>query len=75
VGIAHGLHRLHGYGGGGLYDVWAVLYDLASLALIVFAFTGVYLWHATLRPRWPGWLALGVGAVFTTAMILHLWLT
>ncbi|HCL27287.1 MAG TPA: hypothetical protein DIC52_02490 [Candidatus Latescibacteria bacterium] len=36
-----GFHRLHGYGGGWLYDIWVVFYDLASLALILFPLTGI----------------------------------
>jgi hypothetical protein len=53
-----GFHRLHGYGGGLLYDVWAACYDLASLALILFALSGVYLWHQLTRRHLLGWLLL-----------------
>lgn len=67
-----GLHRLHGYGGGALYDVWAVLFDLASASLIVFAVTGVLLWHRMLRDRRPGWLVLGAGLALTGSTIIYL---
>ena len=36
-------HRLRGYAGWA-HKVWAVFYDLSCIALLVFAFTGVYLW-------------------------------
>ena len=36
-----GFHRMHRYGGGWLYDLWVVCYDLASLSLILFAISGV----------------------------------
>lgn len=43
VGVV--LHRMHGYGGGGLlYDVYIFMMDLSSLSLILFAVTGVFLW-------------------------------
>ncbi len=74
VGLAHGLHRLHGYGGGWLYDLWAVVYDLASGAMILFALTGIFLWHQSTVIRWPGWLCLVLSFGFTTAMLLYfLW--
>ena len=41
VGLAHGLHRLHGYGGGWLYRVWAAVYELSSAAMILFSLTGI----------------------------------
>ncbi len=71
VGLANGLHRLHGFGGGGLYDVWAVIYDLASAAMILFALSGIYLWHQSTQIRWPGWLCLALSFGFSAAMILY----
>ena len=70
--ILVGFHRLHGYGGGWLYDIWAVLYDLASLSMIVFAVTGVWLW-ARLAPRhWPGLVILATGLGLTLAIAGYL---
>ena len=71
VGLAHGLHRLHGYGGGWLYDLWAVVYDLASAAMILFALSGIFLWHQSTVIRWPGWLCLVLSFGLTAAMILY----
>jgi len=70
--VLAGFHRLHGYGGGWLYDLWAVLYDLASAAMIVFAVTGVVLWHRLARPRWPGWVLLACGLAFTASTLSYL---
>ena len=55
-----GFHRLHGYGGGWLYDMWVLFYDLASLSMIVFALTGIYLWWRLTKRRFWGWLCLGL---------------
>ncbi|MEC8931700.1 MAG: PepSY-associated TM helix domain-containing protein [Candidatus Latescibacterota bacterium] len=38
-----GFHRMHNYGGGGIYELWVLFYDVASLSLILFALTGIYL--------------------------------
>lgn len=67
-----GLHRLHGYGGGFVYDVWSLFYDLASLALIVFAVTGVWMWHRLTRRRFLGWLVLGGSFAYAGATIAYL---
>ena len=67
-----GFHRLHGYGGGLLYDLWAVFYDLASLSLIVFAVTGVYMWYKLTARRLLGWILLGSSFAYSAAMVLYL---
>ena len=72
MGLANGLHRARGYGGGWLYDLWSAIYDLASAAMILFALSGIYLWHQFATIRWPGWLCLGLSFGFTAAMILYL---
>jgi hypothetical protein len=66
-----GFHRLHGYGHGWRYDLWAVMFDLASASMIVFAATGVWLWHRLARRRWPGWLVLAAGLLFVLASVLQ----
>ena len=67
-----GFHRLHQYGGGALYDLWMVFYDLASLSLVVFAITGVYMWYTLTRKRLLGWLILGGSCTYAVAIILYL---
>ena len=75
AGIANGMHRLRGYHGGWLYWIWSLMYDLASFALIVFAFTGVILWYKSTMHRGIGWACLATSFGFTTAMILYLMLS
>jgi hypothetical protein len=65
-------HRLHGYHGGWRYWIWAFFYDLSALSMIVFAFTGVYLWYKTERVKWPGWLLLGVTTFFVAFTLYYL---
>lgn len=65
-------HELHGYGRGMLYDVWALLYDFASLSLIVFAFTGIYLWYRLTKKKLLGWICLGVSYGYAAVTILYL---
>jgi hypothetical protein len=67
-----GFHRLHGYGGGWLYDLWAVLYDAVSAAMIVFALSGVWLWYRLAKNKIPGGIILGAGFSFSLATILFL---
>jgi hypothetical protein len=67
-----GMHRMHNYGGSILYQLWVLLYDLASLYLILFSLTGIYMWYKTTRKRLLGWIVLSVGYGYTTATILFL---
>ena len=65
-------HELHGYGGGMLYSVWAFLYDLASFSLIVFAFTGIYLWYRLTKKKLLGWIFLAISYGYATVTVLYL---
>jgi len=69
---AMALHRLHGYGGSWLYTLWAVLYDLVSVALIAFGLTGIYLWYRLTRRRLVGWIVLAVSYGYTVVSVLYL---
>jgi len=71
VRIGYGLHRLHGYGGGWLYNVWAVIVDFSSLALIGFSISGIYLWHQSTKKRLPGWVCLAASFGFTTITVVY----
>jgi hypothetical protein len=75
AGVANGMHRLRGYNGGWRYCAWSLLYDLASLALIVFALTGILLWYASTSRRLTGWLCLAAGCGFTASTVLYLMLS
>jgi hypothetical protein len=63
---------MHQYGGGWLYNLWVVFYDLASLALIVFAITGVYMWYKLEGRKRLGWILLGLSFAYAGAMVLYL---
>jgi hypothetical protein len=56
--IATRIHRIHGFEGGVLYSIWAIILDLAGLAAIVFALSGVVLWFNFRKKFWYGWLIL-----------------
>lgn len=70
--IVVGLHRLHGYGGGFLYDIYALMLDLSSIAVMLFSLSGIYLWWGSTRQKLPGVVALGLSVAFTLGMIVHL---
>lgn len=72
-GLMNGYHRMHGYHGPWMYKLWTLLYDLASLSLIVFAATGVYLWWKLSKRRVWGVLCLTASwslAVGTVAYLM-----
>ena len=52
------LHRLNGYGDSLMYSLWALLLDVVSLSLVVFAASGIYMWYTTSKRRALGWLML-----------------
>jgi hypothetical protein len=70
--VMHQYHRLHGYHGGLNYYLWAFMYDLSSMSMIVFSLTGVYLWYKTERRRLTGWLVLLASTLLTFSTILYL---
>jgi len=72
AGTLNAFHRLHGYSGGGLYVFWAVLYDLASASMIVFALSGIYLWYKITRRRTLGWALLAVSFLYAGGTIAYL---
>lgn len=71
AGLLAALHRLHhltGFVGGGVYPVWGVIFDLACAGLLLFAVSGVYLWHKLTRRHALGWILLAAGMGFTLAV-------
>jgi hypothetical protein len=67
-----GFHKLHEYRGGMIYYAWALFYDLASLSLIVFAFTGIYLWYRLTKKKLLGWIFLGISYGYAAVTVLYL---
>lgn len=65
-------HRLHGYAGGWTYKMWAFVYDLSAISMIVFSITGLYLWYKTERKRLAGWLVLIASTLLTFSTIYYL---
>lgn len=72
VDAMHGLHRLHGYSGGWVYATWAAMYDLSSVAMIVFGITGIWMWYVLSKRRWPGAVLLAGSFGYAAAMTLYL---
>lgn len=71
-GVANGLHRMHKRGGGWKYDVWFVLYDIASVSLLVFVVTGTYMWYRRSRKRALGWTILAGSFAYAGSIVLYL---
>ncbi|MEX2230832.1 MAG: PepSY-associated TM helix domain-containing protein [Cyclobacteriaceae bacterium] len=72
ISTMHQFHRLHGYHGGLNYLVWAFVYDLSALSMILFAITGVYLWYKTEHTKWPGWLIITAFTFFMFFTMVYL---
>lgn len=53
--VMNDFHRLRGYEGSWTHIVWAFLYDLSCISLLVFALTGIFLWWKSEKNK-----ALGV---------------
>jgi hypothetical protein len=64
-----GFHRMHGYGGGFLFSCYVFLMDLASIATILYAFTGIFLWYQLIRQKRLGALLLLLGLGYTFLVV------
>lgn len=73
AGTMVGFHRVHGYGGGWLYDFYILMMDLASIATILFGMTGLYLWYKLMRKKKKWGIIILTGSFGYTIMII-LWL-
>ena len=71
VSVMHQFHRLHGYHGGWNYQLWAFVYDLSALSMIVFAVSGFYLWYKTERKRRIGWIIFICFTLFTAFTLIY----
>ena len=72
AGVLVQLHRVHGYGGGPVWNAFVFFNDLASASCIVFALTGVYLWWKTAKRKIWGVLCLTASCAYTIGTILYL---
>jgi hypothetical protein len=67
------VHNFRWYEGGPAYQIWALFMDLASLAMILYAVSGIWLWYTLkVHNRSLGWIVLGSGALYTMGSIVHL---
>jgi hypothetical protein len=71
-GIITVFHRLHQYGGGLKYDIFMFMMDLASISLILFSLSGIYLWFKILQNRIWGVISLILGLSYTIWVIFTL---
>jgi len=67
-----GLHRMRGYGGPLIYNIYAILLDLVGISLILFAVTGVVLWLNLLKNSKIAWSILALGFIYVTSVVLYL---
>lgn len=67
-----GLHRLRGYGGSLIYNIYAFMLDIVGIGLILFAITGVILWLKLLKKDKIAWLMLILGFLYVSAVIGYL---
>ncbi|MDH5602868.1 MAG: PepSY-associated TM helix domain-containing protein [Cyclobacteriaceae bacterium] len=65
-------HRLEKYGGGLLYDLYILMMDLSSVALILFAASGVYMWLKLEKNKIWGVLFLSAGIIYTLVVVLSI---
>jgi hypothetical protein len=64
-------HHLKGFDGGPIYVVWGIIFDLVCLAMLLFAFSGVYLWYKLTKRRTLGWILLGSSITYTAATAIY----
>lgn len=70
--VSTSIHRIHGFGGGWKYAIWAILLDIAALAFIVFSISGVLIWFRSRKQLSAGWLFIIPATALTVAMIFFL---
>lgn len=71
-GQVTGVHRIRGYGGSFLYNLYAFLLDIVGISLILFTITGVILWLKLLQFNKVAWVILGLGFIYVSAVIAYL---
>lgn len=67
-----GLHRMRGYGGPFIYNIYAFMLDIVGISLILFSVTGVFLWLKLLKFNKIAWAIFIFGFVYVGAVILYL---
>jgi hypothetical protein len=72
AGTMNRLHHFHGYAGGPRFFVWGLFVDLASLAMILFPLSGIYLWYKIKKDHRLGWAVLGGSMAYGIGSIAFL---
>jgi hypothetical protein len=67
--VAHRIHILRGFRGGWEYTAWAVMYDVTCFAMILFAITGIIMWHKRRKQFRRGWWYLLAGILIPVLFI------
>ena len=67
-----GLHRLRGFGGPILYNIYAFLLDIVGISLILFVVTGVILWLKLLKNNKIAWTILILGFIYVSSVLGYL---
>lgn len=65
-------HRLRGYGGGFLYDLYILMTDLTGISIILFSLTGIYLGLMNGKQIFLKLLFLLIGVSYTLLVIFAL---
>ncbi len=70
-----GIHRLRGYGGPFIYNVYALFLDLVGISLIVFTVSGIIMWFKLLKNNRIAWIIFVSGLIYfmATMVILIYW--
>ena len=70
--ISSRLHLMHKYEGGAKYIIWAFIYDLAAVSMIVFAITGILIWLKMSNAYKNGKYYLLAGFTVSIGVLLYL---
>jgi hypothetical protein len=67
-----GMHAKGGFEQGGWHNVWGVVVDFVSLAMVLWVVTGLVMWWKVPSTRVWGWVALGGGTVLFAVFLRFL---
>ena len=68
------LHAAHGYPSrAGARTAWAVIVDVVSVVMLLWALSGILMWIQMKNVRWTGALALGAGLASAAALGWAMW--
>ena len=68
--VMNDFHRLRGFDGS-IHIVWAIFYDLSSIALILFSISGIYLWWKLIKKKLLGFIFLFISTGLTLFTIMY----